>query len=227
MPILTDVQMPDGGPHYSETNFSNFIVEPYNTITAFLFLVIGLYWFVRLSDQVKTHTFLFWMSAVLLVGSIGGTLYHAFRNSRFFLLMDWLPIVIIILCTIYYCLYHVLKKHYLVLPVFLLLAALQYAGRFVGSGSHNMNVSLRYIGMAVSLLLPLFLYMRANHFREAKWVLMALFSFILAIGFRMGDLFEWLPMGTHFLWHIFGAIATHSMFWYLYEVRRPLFMKQD
>ncbi|MCF8255289.1 MAG: hypothetical protein K9H61_09070 [Bacteroidia bacterium] len=215
-----DLPMPDGGPHYSETDFSLFIVEPYNTLTAFIFVVLGLYWVVRLSDQTKTHTFLFWMSVLLLTGAVGGTIYHGFRKWPFFLAMDWMPIMLIILFTVYYCLYQVLGNHLKVIPAFLGFIGLQYLGRKFGPEGHNLSISVNYILMAIMVLIPIFLYSVKTNYKEVKWVVIALFCFVVAIGFRMADHSELLPMGTHFLWHVFGAAATHSMFWYLYEVRR-------
>ena len=44
---------------------------------------------------------------------------------------------------------------------------------------------------------------------------LALFSRIIDLRLDLG-----LPMGTHWLWHTFGALACHQMFNYLYHTRR-------
>lgn len=91
--ILT---LPDGGGLYTETNLNHLIVEPFNTFTALIFVVIAIYWIRRLlKTKNKGRIFYLTLSIILLFGGIGGTIYHAFRYHKFFLYLDWVPIVLV------------------------------------------------------------------------------------------------------------------------------------
>ena len=42
-----DAELPDGGPIYWETNLNEWIVEPYNALSAIPFIAIALYWLIK------------------------------------------------------------------------------------------------------------------------------------------------------------------------------------
>jgi hypothetical protein len=88
-------QMPDGGPLYTETDPSRLLVEPLNAVTALAFLVLVVAWAVRLRGRYSRYPFLACCLPILAVGGIGGTVYHAFRASRLFLVMDFVPIYLL------------------------------------------------------------------------------------------------------------------------------------
>ena len=91
---------PDGGPIYTETPaeiranqpYPKLVAEPWNTATAFLFVVIVVFWVIRFRGRLKQYPFLAISLPILLVGGIGGTLYHGLRNWIGFFLMDVVPI---------------------------------------------------------------------------------------------------------------------------------------
>ncbi|GAB1448513.1 hypothetical protein MASR2M44_15260 [Bacteroidota bacterium] len=217
MAIPFDLLGPDGGPIYSETNFSNFVVEPFNAGSAVLFMGISLYWIWKLWPSKLQFGFVFFASCLMLIGGLGGSLYHGFRWSKWFLLMDWLPITVLcILASVYFLnkLFHQLYYALFAMGTALLIQWLiwEYAGKH--DGHHH--TTLNYALLAISILLPVIYYLRKNHFRNGKWVAYALISFLLALCFRLIDAYEFLPFGTHFLWHIGGAIASHSMLQFMY-----------
>ncbi|MEL7535411.1 MAG: hypothetical protein AAFN10_29250, partial [Bacteroidota bacterium] len=82
----------------------------------------------------------------------------------------------------------------------------------------SFSINLGYFLMALTVLLPTFMLLVKTKFSGGLWVLLALMSFGFALFFRIIDPESWLPMGTHFLWHVFGAIANLCMFMYVYEV---------
>lgn len=71
--------------------------------------------------------------------------------------------------------------------------------------------------MALMVVLSTFIFLKAIQFRKVGFVYWALSSFILALTFRIADPWRWLPMGTHFLWHIFGVLASALMFQFIFE----------
>jgi hypothetical protein len=50
-PEWYDLNMPDGGPVYTETHPGQFIVEPWNAFTALLMLIPAIYWFYRIREK--------------------------------------------------------------------------------------------------------------------------------------------------------------------------------
>lgn len=85
----------DGGPSYAETRAWGLVVEPFNAASALLYVVVGGYWCVRLWRRRPSHWLLPLSVPILTLGGVGGTLYHAFRNWRGFLIMDYAAIAIL------------------------------------------------------------------------------------------------------------------------------------
>jgi hypothetical protein len=59
-----------------------------------------------------------------------------------------------------------------------------------------------------------------TRFRHAGWVVAGLISFVIAWFFRLLDreVGVYLPMGSHWLWHTFGAATTALVIEYFYLV---------
>lgn len=207
---------PDGGPMYTETDLNALIAEPFNAVTAVVFLFIALYWIWRLRGQYRKHLFLSISAPILAIGGIGGTIYHAFRASRLALFMDWMPIAILTLAAAIFFLMKLVNKWYW---------AVLYFIAYFGIASLNFNfvprqyaINVNYASMGLFILIPLVGYLYRTQWKHARWVGLALGAFVLAIISRSTDTFGFLPMGTHFLWHTFGAIACHAMFIYFFKI---------
>lgn len=97
MLILLNFRAPDGGILYTETNLNSFLPEPLNTLTSCFFFLLAVYWIYRLKGFTARHTFLSIASWLLLIGSIGGTVYHGLRKYPVFIMIDWLPILLLCL----------------------------------------------------------------------------------------------------------------------------------
>jgi hypothetical protein len=219
MPLnYNDMQMPDGGIIYRETNPTNFIVEPFNAISALTFIFIAAFWLYKLGGRYKQMPFLFVSTIILMIGAIGGSIYHAFRYAAFFILMDWLPILILCLMAACYFLWQStgnLKKSILTVAIII---AVQVTVWMVGNyKDRHMNININYAMMGLTMFVPLLIYMRKTHFRQWHVVALALCSFMFALSFRIFDNYTSISFGTHFLWHSFGAIACHQMFLYIYR----------
>lgn len=212
--VLLQSIIRDGGPLYTETNLDQFIVEPWNTVTAILFLVLLAYWYNKIRGNFRRHRFITNMLPLLAIGGVGGVIYHAFRYSQFFLLMDWLPIMLISLAASYYFLYRVVNSRlWAVLPI-IGVFAISTIGFLVLPIQIAVNVN--YALLALMVLLPLLMILNKTQFKYGVWILGGLISFGLALFFRIADPWEWLPMGTHFLWHTFGVLACHLVITYIY-----------
>ncbi|PWS27768.1 hypothetical protein DHW03_09325 [Pedobacter yonginense] len=209
---------PDGGTMYTETNLSQLFPEPLNTLTSCFFLGIAVYWTFKLWGDFKQHTFLSIALVLLYIGGIGGTTYHGFRRWPIFIVMDWLPIMLLCLSAGVYFLAKLTKWYYAVLIVVVYaLFQIFLRRQFVG-GDFQIFININYAFMAALVLFPVFGYLLKTEWLNGKWVGFALISFIFALTFRIADKWEVLTVGTHFLWHSFGAVASFCMLYYIYLV---------
>ncbi|MEX8546465.1 MAG: hypothetical protein V5804_02585 [Mucilaginibacter sp.] len=209
----------DGGMVYTETNLSHRFPEPLNTITSGFFFILALYWIFRLKGFSKHYVFLSIASWILLIGSIGGTLYHGLRRYPVFIMMDWLPITILCLLANGYFWYKYSGKWY---QGFWLMLVFSGVENLIRSSLRNVNVQIfinvNYAAMVLMVLLPLVLLLVKMKGHNWQFIVAALVSFGIALFFRIADGWALLPVGTHFLWHVFGVIATALMFVFLKRI---------
>lgn len=210
-------RLPDGGPIYAETDFSQVIVEPWNAASALVFVGIALYWIVKLRGEYHEHPFISISLPVLMLGGIGGTLYHGLRTSPVFLYLDVGPIFALSLAAALYLWSKIWKRWWL----FIAAAPLFLLGRHFASTylSAHTVINISYATTAVFLLTPILLVLQRTDWKYKVWVIAALVSFAVALYFRLIDLRAPLPMGTHWLWHLLGAVASAALITYLYRIR--------
>lgn len=211
---------PDGGMPYTETNMEHLFPEPFNAVTAVLFLLIAIFWTIKIKGNFKQHPFLTYCLVLLYIGGVGGTIYHSFRQWPVFIMMDWLPIMLLCVSAGIYFLAKRTKWYYalaMVLGYFLVQVSLR--PMFTGSNQHFF-INVNYALLAAMVLLPVLSYLMYTKWKAGKWVGFAFLAFILALTFRIVDKWALLSFGTHFLWHSFGAIATYCMFNYIYLTQK-------
>lgn len=210
----------DSGPIYKETILGRWPVEPWNTVTTVFFLIIVIYWYFKIRQDWRRHKLIFAVLPLIGIGALGGFLYHSYRNNIVWLLMDWLPIVINAnVATIYF--WRALGKRwdFSVAATYLpLLVSIPM--RKMGQTNMIVVMSVSYGILALSVILPLFLYTRRMNYRHG-WTLMAgVISISLALFFRTFDsdpMMAMFPMGTHFLWHTFGAFTCYFVISLVYK----------
>lgn len=208
----------DSGPIYKETIMNRFPVEPFNTVSNFIFLVTIIYFSYLIYKSDKKHWFLSACMPIYLMGFVGGTIYHATRSAEIWLLMDWVPIVVLCLaCSIYF----VARSEgpwiqkVLVVAVVIILNVLPRSVDL----PQGFRISMGYIGTAAAVVLPIALYGKYSAWRNFKYILLAILSFLVAVSFRTLDRFfdiELLYMGTHWLWHTMGGVAVFFLMKFIY-----------
>ncbi|MGB0167380.1 MAG: hypothetical protein ACPF8V_11065 [Luteibaculum sp.] len=208
----------DGGPIYTETNLNHLIVEPFNTVSAFLFLILAGYWYLRLRGQFGKYKFLTAATALLTIGAVGGTVYHAFRVDAFFMYMDWVPIILLCWGAAVFFVFRLSKSYWSAGGIMLLSVLAQFLVFRIAPPSVSTNWSYAILGFMV--VVPTVYNMVKTKFHQWWWVVYAFSAFVLALGFRILDPWEIIPIGTHFLWHTFGVLAGHFMFKYVFEVQK-------
>lgn len=211
---------PDGGMTYTETNLAMLFPEPLNAVTAVFFLLIAIFWTIKIKGKFKENPFLTYCLALLYIGGIGGSVYHSFRQWPVFIMMDWLPIMLLCISAGVYFMAKRTKWYYALLMI-VAYFVLQFAMRayFTGENAH-LFINVNYALLALIVLAPVLSYLIYTNWKAGRWVGFALLAFILALTFRVADKWAWMSVGTHFLWHSFGAIATYCMFNYIYLTQR-------
>jgi hemolysin III len=199
----------DGGPVYAETDLLRPIREPFNAVTAALFIFIAVQHLRRVRRRPEASGFLRAAGWILLIGGVGGTLYHALRVWRGFLLMDFLPIAILILLGSLRLLREQLGSWWAAAA--LTLGAIAAQVGLVAAFGARPRPSAGYAMLSLLVIGPALVAAHRDHFRHARLLGTSLGAFAVALTFRALDGEGLLPMGTHFLWHIFGAVATWAV----------------
>lgn len=208
----------DGGPWYPETNLDAVIAEPWNTVTASLFILLALAWLWRLRGRYRQFPFMTICQPILLAGGIGGTVYHATRSHPFWLRLDYSPIYLLGLAASIYLWTRLRPRWWM---FFLMVTFLGFTTLLFPKGlDRQWTINLSYASVAMLILIPLTIVMIQTRFRFWAWILTAFCCFTTAWMFRIIDAIRPtdLPMGTHWLWHIFGCMATAALAEYFYRL---------
>jgi hypothetical protein len=216
-------RLSDGGPRYTETPagdppYGSTLAEPFNAITASFFILIVLIWIVRLRGRYLQYPFLLLCLPILLTGGIGGTIYHATRSSRLWFLMDVVPIQLLGLVISLYLWVRLGPRIIYLIGVIALLALLTALGQWKLPLQWAINLS--YASLAIVIVAPIVAVGFRTRFHHFGWIVSGLSFFVIAWISRIVDTIRppVLPMGTHWLWHSFGAATTYCIAEYLYRV---------
>lgn len=209
----------DHGPLYKETDLSHFIAEPWNAVSSLTFLVPVFYWLYKLRGQYRRYAFLVGCMPLLVLGGLGSTLFHAFRASRWLLIMDFLPIIILTLAVSIYLWYRAVGNWWIVAIITLLSFGIRYYTFRYLHGQQAINIS--YFITGCMMFIPALIFLYRTRFAGAAYLVTAVLLFILALFFRYIDMrvdISFLPMGTHFLWHTACGVGIMFLSYYLVRI---------
>lgn len=207
----------DSGPIYLETLEGRFPVEPFNTYSNLIFVVLLIYWGLKVYKNPKQHLFLAWMLPVIAISYLGGTVYHATRSHEFWLRLDWMPIMFLCMALMVYFIFKVISPWWQRILFIALLMGASYALRILPIPL-GLRISLGYVITALTILLPLVWYLLRTKGRNLGLVILSFLIFAFAIYFRSIDLTQSVfPMGTHWLWHFLGGVAVHFLIAYIFK----------
>lgn len=206
----------DGGPVYHETDLSQFIAEPWNAISSLVFLVPVFIFLWKLRGNYRKHLFIIAFCApLLLAGGLGSTLFHAFRSTVIFLILDVLPIVILTMGVSIYFLYRISGNWYIPAVVILASFGLRWLTSEFFQGQDAINI---YYAITGSLIfIPAIVYLIRTKGSHWPWIAATVVLFILALLFRFIDDMPdpGMPVGTHWLWHVFCASGAYALGMYI------------
>ena len=210
----TDVGNTGFGPQYCETpDFiaGVFPVEPANAISSGVIVLFGIASFILVVRRSPRALELYLLCVLLIVNGVGSILWHGLR-TRWALTLDVTPALI-----------------------FLLLIAIMWARRVapwwqivaVGAGIAALSYALRYVdlglpgrwGAMAPLIVAAAVWLIARSYSISTTAALAglgaLASAVAALIFRSIDriVCDSIPMGTHFLWHVFLSAAAFLCVW--------------
>lgn len=212
----------DSGPIYQETIQGRLPVEPFNTFSNLIFIFILIYFIKKIAKHPKKHPFFLFAIPVIFISWIGGTMFHGTRSHEFWLVLDWLPIMIVCLGSIVYFVGKIKKKRGQQVALFLGLLCLSVVPRFLPI-PQAYKISFGYVVTAITLLIPFIWYAYKTKWKRAEYIAYGIVIFGVAILFRtLDNLVVIFPMGTHWLWHLFGGIAVFFLLYYIYKNQEEL-----
>jgi hypothetical protein len=205
----------DPGPIYTETlpglATGLLPVEPWNTWSNIIFVLLLIHIAWRTRVDYRRYTLIVMSLPILTIGIIGGTVYHATRSHVVWLFMDFMPIVILTSAAALVFWREVIGSWPRAILLFLLVAVSGRALGFALAAERSMQISLGYLSAALSILLPLAILVRRASWIGLGFLCGIVMTFAAAVACRMLDragTTSPLPMGTHFLWHIFGGASV-------------------
>ena len=219
-------RLQDGGPVYMETNPGHFIVEPWNAFSSLLMLIPAFYWLWRVRHEMNHYRFLLFAVIMVVLGGLGSALFHGLRASVVFLMMDVVPSAILTISLSVYLWLKILKRWWYVFFIILTVSGIRFL--FWDSVPEHMAINLSYFITGAIITVPLIIILFRDRFSEWPAVVLGVLAFILALTFRQLDpiKIEWLPMGTHFLWHAFSAAGAIFILKYIHHMRDVNFSRQ-
>lgn len=216
---MLEILIPDGGPIYAETNLENIFVEPWNAISSLVYLIPAIFCFYWIRKRYRFYSFLTLSAILLVMGGIGSTMYHAFRSSPFFLALDVLPIQGLTLLIIIYFWSKLIKSKLMGLFLIALFVGFKVLLHYTTEGSFKTNMA--YLINGIMLFLPILIYMFSTRFYKGGYIVASIFFFAISLYCRHADLtsVQYMTMGSHWLWHVFSAVGSGFLGYYLYTVR--------
>lgn len=218
----------DNGPIYNEFIHDSLIHEPWNAYSSLFFFIPVVFWIFYLRGQYRDHKIIVAILPLLFLNGLGSTLFHAFRASNFFLLLDWMPasIMSLILSTFFWT--KIVKKWYLGLLCvlgFYFLAGFTITN-FLSRENLGLAPNIGYFFVGCSFFIPILVNLYRNSMKYWYHIALSFLFLVLSLVCRTLDyptpnpFGEHLPQGTHFLWHVFSSFAVFSMGFYIYLTNR-------
>ena len=217
---MQEIKPPDGGPVYAETDLSLFFSEPWNALSSLAIALPSVYWAIKLRWNIREYAFLYFLIPLLFLGGIGSTLYHAFRSSSYLLWMDVAPTAIVTISVGIYFWNKILPKKWQVATIVLPVTFLRFA--ILQNLSDQLAINISYFITGSLIFSPVLIYLYKNNWKYAFPILLSVFFLSMSLLFRRIDftVAEFIPMGSHFLWHIFSGFGAFYMAKYLYLIRK-------
>jgi hypothetical protein len=192
---------------YAERTAPGIFNEPFNTVTNLAFIVAAwAAWRYARNRQALTADIRLLISLVATIG-VGSAIFHMFA-TRWALLLDVLPIVLFLLT---YLWLYVRKVVGAPAVVAFGMVVLYFAATYAAFRMPIVFVRPAGYVPALVFLLLLGLY-QLRWGKSERWLLLiAAGVFAVSLTLRSADYAaaEFLPMGSHFMWHILNGVTLY------------------
>jgi len=208
----------DGCCVNAETVPGRFPVEPLNTVSNIVFLVLLIYWLKKVGFKYSRYPLIAIVLPVMFLGLITATIHHSLRIDKAWKTITVLSIFYSVVMTCVYFWYRVSERWLSAFFLTMLFPLLFWMFYLNVELVEKINLSIIYTAMSIAVFIPGVLFCIKDKLKNLK--LLALSSFLFTIGMvcRMSDLAlqPFFSYGTHFLWHIFGAASVFVLLRYIY-----------
>lgn len=220
-PLTVLLQITDDGPVYAETLLGHRpFVEPWNSLSSLFIAGAGAVFLFKIRKGEPGYGFILFSAIMLLIGGIGSTLFHGLRTSGWLVIMDFLPIIIVSLAIGIVFWKRVVHNWWLaaliVAVLFSIRVFLMQNGEVLHIAKQGL-INLSYFIAGVTIFLPCLIFLIRTRLHKSGYLFTALGLMSAALVFRLIDMdvVSWLPIGTHFLWHITSGIGAYFMGLYI------------
>ncbi len=194
-------------PEYCENRIENAIfATPFNALSNLSFIFAGAALLMLAKRQDRLNYVISLLIILTFAVGIGSGLWHTFPN-RVTYLLDVIPIFLFQIAFILIYAFKILKWN----KISIIVSTLLFAVITLLTGmSEVLNGSIAYIPTLVVLIVfGLFHYF--INFNKRYILIVASVLFLIALIFRTIDLAvcSTIPIGTHFLWHIFNGAVLY------------------
>lgn len=201
---------------YCERLDLSFWGEPINAVSNFCiifagFMILRLY-YRDVYARHQRHYLSFWaLSLTVIALGVGSLLWHTFATG-WALWADLAPIIVLIFMYQWAVLRKVFRWNVKETRFYMVLFILFNAWLISTFGQEALNGSVIYVP-SVAALIWFGVKMKREKKRGSNYMLMGVFIFLSAVVFRTMDMAvcEWVPIGTHFMWHVCNSILVYFL----------------
>ena len=210
----------DGVAVNAETDYSSFPVEPLNAVSNLIFLIVLFYWIKKVGFNFKRYPLIVTGMPLLFFGVLASIMHHLFRAEKAWNSAGMIAVFYAVIMVCVYLWYRIAGKwlnaflYTMAVPLFFWVFSL------LPEVTHKLTVSVLFAAFSVTVVLPAMVLCIKNRLKHLETLGIASFLFTLAIFFRIVDLkaVSYFSRGTHFLWHIFGAVTLFFLIKFIYLI---------
>jgi len=200
--------------HYCERTGTGLWQEPFNAVTNIAFIIAAIcVWYIlrRQPTRLKTHGDIYLLILLLAAIGIGSALWHLNPNGTT-LLGDVFPILLFINLYLVSFLRRLMQlRWHMIFCLWLAYQALTFASE-TWLNRDLLNGTVMYLPTYLTLALMTLALWKKRHPRARRFgALLLLWTASLTFRTLDQSLCMYIPMGTHFLWHLFNALVLGGL----------------
>lgn len=200
---------------YCERTLPGFWEEPLNALTNLAFILAGIFALKLYQQQANARFTSHWDIVILIVLlftiGAGSGLWHV-MPTRYTVLADVIPILLFMNVYLLSFLHRLANRRPWQLLLFFLIFQLLNFCIGVSFSAGFLNGSIFYAPAWISLVLMcIYLYVVKHTLRRRFGIAVGVFSLSLCFRTIDQEACQWIPFGTHFIWHLLNALLLYIL----------------